>query len=112
MAQYAERGSAELHTLLFFKGKVVREEAYITRVKENGFVALIPKYDFVYHVNIVLIYLCRYGVEAPVFVSERKEDNPFVYDEKAHTLSYENVSISSFQWRNTTVTYLDNICSP
>lgn len=54
MAQYAERGSVELHTLLYFRGKKETEEAYITRVKENGFVVLIPKYVIQYF-NTTLI---------------------------------------------------------
>jgi len=80
MAQYAERGSAELHTLLFFKGKKVIEDAYITRVKENGFVVLVPKYGF----------------EGPVFVSSSKENNPFTYDEDTHTLSYQDITFQVF----------------
>jgi exosome complex exonuclease DIS3/RRP44 len=44
MAQKASRSSAELYTHLFFKGKVLEEEAYIIRVMKNGVVALIPKF--------------------------------------------------------------------
>lgn len=43
-AQYAERGSVELHTLLYFKGRTTTEEGYITRVRANGFMVLVPKY--------------------------------------------------------------------
>lgn len=46
MAQYAGRSSVELHTVIFFKDKIVKEEAYVTRIKANGFIVLIPKYEF------------------------------------------------------------------
>ncbi|KAI8900268.1 hypothetical protein BC833DRAFT_582497 [Globomyces pollinis-pini] len=45
MAQQAARSSVELYTHLFFKNKVIKEEAYVIRILKNGFVVLIPKYD-------------------------------------------------------------------
>jgi len=80
MAQYAERSSVDLHKLLYFKGRVQRDEGYITRVKANGFVVMVP----------------RYGIEGPVFVAEQDAPNPFNYDAGAHTLTYENISFSVF----------------
>ena len=44
MAQKASRASAELYTHLFFRGKVLEEDAYIIRMMKNGIVALIPKF--------------------------------------------------------------------
>jgi exosome complex exonuclease DIS3/RRP44 len=44
MAQQASRSSVELYTNLFFKSKVIEEEAYVIRVLKNGMVVLIPKY--------------------------------------------------------------------
>jgi exosome complex exonuclease DIS3/RRP44 len=44
MAQLASRSSVELYTNLFFKGKVLIEQAYIIRVMKNGCSVLIPKY--------------------------------------------------------------------
>ncbi|KAM9954069.1 hypothetical protein ACTFIR_009193 [Dictyostelium discoideum] len=46
MAQYASRGSTQLHTLIFFKGRKSVEDAYIIRVKANAFVVLVPRYGF------------------------------------------------------------------
>ena len=43
MAQQAARSSVELYTLLFFKNKSIKEEAYVIRVLKNGLVVLIPK---------------------------------------------------------------------
>ncbi|KAI8844251.1 hypothetical protein BC829DRAFT_363903 [Chytridium lagenaria] len=53
MAQQASRSSVELFTNLYFKGKVVDEEAYIIRVFRNGFVAIIPRYGIEGHVRVV-----------------------------------------------------------
>ncbi|KAI9179099.1 exosome catalytic subunit dis3 [Blastocladiella emersonii ATCC 22665] len=44
MAQQASRSSVELFTNVYFRGKVLLEPAYITRVLKNGVAALIPKY--------------------------------------------------------------------
>ena len=43
MAQQAARDSVELFTLLYFKNKILEEEAFVTRVMRNGFIVLIPK---------------------------------------------------------------------
>lgn len=43
MAQRASRASVELFTILFFKDKLLEEEAFVTRVMKNGFIVLIPK---------------------------------------------------------------------
>ncbi|KAJ3334711.1 exosome catalytic subunit dis3 [Kappamyces sp. JEL0680] len=40
----ASRASVELYTHLFFKNKVLSEEAYVIRVLKNGVVVLVPKY--------------------------------------------------------------------
>lgn len=42
MAQQASRSSVELYTNLFFKGKVVNEEAYVIRILKNGLGVIIP----------------------------------------------------------------------
>ncbi|KAL7747161.1 exosome catalytic subunit dis3 [Sorochytrium milnesiophthora] len=44
MAQQAGRASVELFTHVYFKGKTLEEEGYVTRILKNGLVALIPKY--------------------------------------------------------------------
>eukprot|EP01051_Picozoa_sp_SAG22_P027902 SAG22_NODE_9576_length_581_cov_4.800830_1_plen_164_part_10 len=43
-SQLASRGSNALHTLLYFKHRPVEEEAMVMKLRENGFVALIPRY--------------------------------------------------------------------
>eukprot|EP01135_Chromosphaera_perkinsii_P003219 Nk52_evm26s238 gene=Nk52_evmTU26s238 len=60
MAQYAARASVNLHTHLYFKGKVVVEEAYVLKVKKDAVVIIVPKY----------------GLEAPLFLtaSEKKDE--------------------------------------
>ncbi|CAG8746900.1 13856_t:CDS:10 [Dentiscutata erythropus] len=40
----ASRNSVELHTNIFFKGKIEQDEGYVTRVLKNGFIVLVPKY--------------------------------------------------------------------
>jgi exosome complex exonuclease DIS3/RRP44 len=43
MAQRVSRASVELFTILFFKDKLLEEEAFVTRVMKNGFIVLIFK---------------------------------------------------------------------
>jgi exosome complex exonuclease DIS3/RRP44 len=42
-AQQAGRSSVELYTNLFFKGKTIVENGYVTRVLKNGFSVLVPQ---------------------------------------------------------------------
>jgi len=43
MAQQAGRSSVEVYTNLFFRDKIMEDEAYVVRVMKNGFSVLIPK---------------------------------------------------------------------
>ena len=52
--QMAGRASVELHTLIFFRGKVVVTEARVIRVRENGLILFVPKF----------------GIEAPVYFAD------------------------------------------
>eukprot|EP00741_Cyanophora_paradoxa_P002860 tig00000640_g2776.t1 len=52
MAQRAGRASVQLHTLIFFRGKVVEDDAMVIRVRSNGVVVLVPKYGFEGIVNV------------------------------------------------------------
>jgi exosome complex exonuclease DIS3/RRP44 len=71
MAQQASRSSVELYTHLFFKGKLLTEEAYVIRVLVNGLVVLVPKY----------------GVEGIVYTSPNPDDPPLlVMDSTANRL--------------------------
>ena len=84
MAQQASRASVELYTHLFFKGKVLTEEAYVIRVLVNGLVVLVPKY----------------GVEGVVYTSPDPKDPPLLtLDPDANRLVSPDgqVSISLFQ---------------
>ncbi|CAG8448990.1 9810_t:CDS:10 [Diversispora eburnea] len=56
MAQMAASSSVELHTYLFFKGKLEREEAYVVKILKNGFIVLVP----------------RYGIEGIVYSATKK----------------------------------------
>ncbi|EGC33012.1 hypothetical protein DICPUDRAFT_155003 [Dictyostelium purpureum] len=71
MAQYAGRGSTQLHTLIFFKGRKSVEDAYIIRVKANAFVVLVP----------------RYGFEGTVYVSDPSKASSFNYNHDDQTLT-------------------------
>mmetsp|Transcript_15462 Transcript_15462/g.48742 ORF Transcript_15462/g.48742 Transcript_15462/m.48742 type:complete len:277 (+) Transcript_15462:1146-1976(+) len=80
MAQYAGRASVGLHTLIFFRGKEVVEDAHVIKVRDNGVVVLVP----------------RYGIEGVIFVCGAGERNPFAFDEAAETLHAPGCSLSTF----------------
>ena len=52
MAQQAQRSSIDLFTILFFRGKVVCEDAYVIRILKSSLVVLVPKYGMECVVNI------------------------------------------------------------
>ncbi|KAJ3012471.1 exosome catalytic subunit dis3 [Thoreauomyces humboldtii] len=83
-AQQASRSSVELFTNLFFKGKIVSEEAYVIRVMKNGFSVLIPKF----------------GIEGYVYSSSddasKGTPSPFVYDGEQNRLIAGDVEIKLF----------------
>jgi hypothetical protein len=60
-AARAGRSSAQLHTLVFFRGKELVAEARVIRVQANGVIVLVPKF----------------GIEGPVYFQESAdaEDN-------------------------------------
>ncbi|KAJ2891382.1 exosome catalytic subunit dis3, partial [Coemansia aciculifera] len=73
MAQQAGRSSVELYTNLFFKGKMVEEEGYVTQILQNGFGVLIPSY----------------GIEGVVYTTASKEATAVAaldYDKELHAL--------------------------
>jgi exosome complex exonuclease DIS3/RRP44 len=106
MAQQASRASTELYTVIFFKvtpetglprrtrdrclttslfcmvqGKVVREHAYITRVKANAFICIVP----------------RYGIEGIVYVADKRGNTPFVFndDDQVRLSTHHSIVASS-----------------
>eukprot|EP00854_Cymbomonas_tetramitiformis_P002795 gene2795-3587_t len=72
-AQMAGRASTELHTLIFFKDRVVTSDARVIKVKENGMVVFVPKF----------------GIEAMVYL------NPKGVEEKAFELNMETQKITN-----------------
>ncbi|XP_028406202.1 exosome complex exonuclease RRP44-like [Dendronephthya gigantea] len=70
MAQLAARASVELHTQLFFKDRVVEEEAYILFIRKNALQVLIPKY----------------GIEGNIFLRELTERSKFEDEESSLTI--------------------------
>ncbi|KAJ3336323.1 exosome catalytic subunit dis3 [Gonapodya sp. JEL0774] len=79
MAQLAGRGSVELYTQLFFKGKSFEEVAYVTRILKNGFIALVPSY----------------GIEGIVYISAPNSTSALLrYDEQANSLTSPDLNIT------------------
>ncbi|KAK9765188.1 exosome catalytic subunit dis3 [Basidiobolus ranarum] len=80
MAQHAARSSVELYTNLFFRGKLVQEEGYVTRVLKNGFIVLVP----------------RYGIESIVHAnpSDSKETPYFTYNTTTDSLEANDSSVN------------------
>ena len=80
-AQHASRASVELYTNLFFRGKVIQEDGYVTRVLKNGFSVLVPKY----------------GIEGFVHASATESAaSPLNYDPDQKYLSYGDVILRIF----------------
>ena len=98
MAQYAGRASAQLHTVILFRGTVRYEDAYVTRVRQNGFMAFVPKY--------ALEYVC---------MATDKDGNPIpglVLDEENQTLSLSAEAAASggkAHWKPFSVRVLDKV---
>jgi exosome complex exonuclease DIS3/RRP44 len=78
MAQHAGRASAELHTVLLFRGKTFIETGHVTSLKKNGFLTFIPKF----------------AIESVVYVCAIDDPHAFTLDEKAQTLTSKDGSIS------------------
>ncbi|XP_062515384.1 exosome complex exonuclease RRP44-like isoform X2 [Corticium candelabrum] len=80
MGQYAGRASIQLSAQLFFKGKNVTENGYITSVRKNAVYVLIPKY----------------GIELPLFLDQPSFSPPFVYNERAPSQVSGSVCLCTF----------------
>ena len=79
MAQYASRASVNLHTHIFFRGKITLEEGYILFIRQNAIQILIPKY----------------GLEGTLFIP--KDGGGFVFNEDVPSQSKGNVTLNLFQ---------------
>ena len=69
-----------LHTLVFFRGRTVEEDAYIIKVRDNGVVVLVP----------------RYGIEGIVFVADKAGGGAFTFDEKQDALISPSCTLKVF----------------
>ena len=78
MSQLAGRASVNLHTHIYFRNRVVIEEAVIMKLRANGVVVLVP----------------RFGIEGMVFLaprtSEKTESVPQFYDSQELLLKDAN----------------------
>jgi len=68
MADIASRDSTRLHTLAFFKGKIVVEEGGIISVKANGVIVLVP----------------RYGIEGKIYLCDSTDTSLFWNLDRQH----------------------------
>lgn len=69
MAQYAGRASVSLHTLLYFRGRRVDQQAFVLSVKRNA----------------LRVYIPKFGLEGPIFLDSRDcvdAGVEFEYDEE------------------------------
>jgi exosome complex exonuclease DIS3/RRP44 len=79
-AQLAGRASVELHTLIFFKEKVVLADARVTKVQANGLIVFVPKF----------------GIEGPIYFdsnasnTEGNETAAFTFDEERQTVANDS----------------------
>ncbi|KAJ3445228.1 exosome complex exonuclease rrp44 [Anaeramoeba flamelloides] len=85
MAQSASRDSISLHSLIFFKEKLMDEDGYVINVKKNAFIVLVP----------------HYGVEGIIYVSGKdgKSKVPnynFHFNEKKQMLISNKLTIKVF----------------
>ncbi|KAJ3443927.1 exosome complex exonuclease rrp44 [Anaeramoeba flamelloides] len=85
MAQSASRDSISLHSLIFFKEKLMDEDGYVINVKKNAFIVLVP----------------HYGVEGIIYVSGKdgKSKVPnynFHFNEKKQMLISSKLKIKVF----------------
>lgn len=56
MAQRASRASIELYTVMYFKNKILEEEARVIRIMDNGFVVLIPRFLFLSSIFVFFVF--------------------------------------------------------
>jgi exosome complex exonuclease DIS3/RRP44 len=80
MAQYADRASVELFTTIFFKGKTLTEEAYVTKVKANGFLVIVPKYGIEGIISIPETFWKQYQFEEKLQQLISKDSTIRVFD--------------------------------
>ena len=73
MAQQAQRSSIDLFTILFFRGKNVKEDAYIIRIMKSSLVVLVPKYGMECVVEINNLDSLQFDTEKIAFVDK---ENP------------------------------------
>ena len=70
MAQQAQRSSIDLFTILFFRGKVVKEDAYVIRIMKSSLVVLVPKYGMECVVEVNDLDRLQFDPEKIAFVEK------------------------------------------
>jgi exosome complex exonuclease DIS3/RRP44 len=75
MAQQAQRSSIDLFTILFFRGKNVKEDAYIIRMMKSSLVVLVPKYGMECVVEINDLDNLLFDTEKIAFVHKENTEN-------------------------------------
>ncbi|XP_055345726.1 exosome complex exonuclease RRP44-like [Paramacrobiotus metropolitanus] len=80
MAQYAGRASVALHTQLFFRNRLVDEEAYVLFIRKNAVQVLVPKY----------------GMEGTVMLTDKSGNVQFRYNAEGPSVTIGNVTLRTF----------------
>jgi exosome complex exonuclease DIS3/RRP44 len=94
-AQYVQRASVNLHTLLFFRGRPAEEVAYVLAISNECIVVLCP----------------RFGVEGQVSIKELSEDlrEDATFAEEFHSVAFgKKLSIAMFQQTKVRISVVDD----
>ena len=75
MAQQAQRSSIDLFTILFFRGKQVREDAYVIRIMKSSLVVLVPKYGMECVVEVNDLDRLQFDADRIAFVEKDAPEN-------------------------------------
>lgn len=82
MGQYAARSSVDLHTHIFFRDRILDQDAYVLGVRKNALQIFVP----------------RFGIEGNLFLSlpNAPQTSIFVFDEEEQSQSCGSVKIKVF----------------
>jgi len=84
MADIAARDSTRLHTLIFFKNKILYETGRVIQVRANGFTVLVPRYGIEGKVNLATSQIkttWEYDVQQKRVYSKDHSINVRIFDE-------------------------------
>lgn len=80
-AQMAGRASVELHTLIFFHGRVAIADARVMKVRSNGLIVFVPKY----------------GIEGPILLNAKQPKvNPVLVITQRPSLTRKRNGVAEF----------------